>query len=61
MSLFIKGIYCNDLQSIVQLTQQWAVVNEKTKDQVVAQSHVVSCLSWSSVEEGSDRCADKKV
>jgi hypothetical protein len=40
-SLYIQGIYCNDLQSVVQLTQQWAAGNEK--------SHEASCFSWSSV------------
>jgi hypothetical protein len=39
MSLYIKGIYCNDLQSVVQ---QWAVVDGKSKNLVVAQSHGVS-------------------
>jgi hypothetical protein len=29
--LYIKGIYYNDLQSVVQLTQQWAAVNGKSK------------------------------
>jgi hypothetical protein len=47
MSLYIEGIYCDDLQSAVQLSQQWSAV-------VVAQSHKASCFSWSSVEVGSD-------
>ena len=48
MSLYIKGSYWNDLQSAVQLTQQWATVNGKSKDLVVAQSHEAGCFSWSS-------------
>jgi hypothetical protein len=59
MSLYIEGIYCDDLQSVVQLTQQWAAVNGKSKYLAVAQSHKASCLSWSSVEVGSNRCAGK--
>jgi hypothetical protein len=39
MSLYIKEIYCNDLQFAVQLTQPWATVNGKSKNLVVAQSH----------------------
>ena len=52
MFLYIEGIYCDDLQSVVQLTQQWSAVNGKFKNLVVAQSHEASCLSWSSVEVG---------
>ena len=59
MSLYIKGIYYDDLQSIVQLTQQWTAVDGKSKNLVVAQSHEASCFSWSSVEEGPNRCAGK--
>ena len=55
----IEGIYCDDLQSVVQLTQQWAAVDGKSKNLVVAQSHEASCFSWSSVEVGSNRCAGK--
>ena len=36
-------------ESAVQLTQQWAAVNGKSKNQVVAQSHEASCFGWSSV------------
>ena len=46
------GIYCNDLQSAVQLTQQWLSVNGKPKNLVVAQSHRASCFNWSSVYTG---------
>ena len=49
MFLYIKGIYWNDLQSAVQLTQQWAAVDGKTKNLVVSQSHKARCLSWPSV------------
>jgi hypothetical protein len=42
MSLCIKEIYCNDLQSAVQLTQQLTAVNGKSKNIVVAQSHDAS-------------------
>jgi hypothetical protein len=38
MSLSIEGIYCDDLQSVVQLPQQWSALNGKSKDLVVAQS-----------------------
>ena len=38
MSLYIEGIYCDDLQSVIQLTQQWSAVDGKSKDLVVAQS-----------------------
>ena len=47
--IYLKGIYCNDLQSAVQLTQQWAAVNGKSQYLAVAQSHQASCFSWSSV------------
>jgi hypothetical protein len=33
---YVKGIYCNDLPSAVQLTQQQAAVNGKAKTLVVA-------------------------
>lgn len=36
MSLYIKGIYCNDLRSVIQLTQQWVAVDGKSKSLVVA-------------------------
>lgn len=32
--------------------QQWAAVDGKSKNLVVAQSHEASCFSWSSVEAG---------
>jgi hypothetical protein len=38
MLLYIKGIFCNDLQCVVQLTQQWAAVNGKSKNLVFIQS-----------------------
>ena len=57
MPLYIKGICCDDLQSIVQQTQQWAAMEGKSKNLVVAQSHEASCLSSSSVEVDSNRCA----
>ena len=52
MSLYVKGIYWNDLQSAVQPTQQWAAMDGKSKNLVVAHSHEDGCLSWSSVEAG---------
>jgi hypothetical protein len=60
MSLYIKGICCDDFQPIVQLPQQWSDVNGKSKDLVVAQSHEFGCFSWSSVEVDSHRCAGSK-
>ena len=51
MSPCIEGIYCDDLHSVVQLTQQWSAVNGKSKNLVVAQSHG-ACLTWSSVYLG---------
>lgn len=45
--------------TIVQLTQQWSGVNGKFKNLVVAQSHVASCFSWSSVGVGSNTCPGK--
>jgi hypothetical protein len=59
MSLYTKGICCDDLQSVVQLTQQRSAVDGKSKDLVVFQSHKASCFSWSSVEVDSNRCAGK--
>jgi hypothetical protein len=59
MSLYIEGIYCDDLKSVDQITQQWSAVNGKSKNLVVAQSHKSSCFSWSSVEVNSKRCACK--
>jgi hypothetical protein len=55
MSLYIKGIYCDDLQSVVQLPQQWTADYRKSMNLVVAQSHKGSCLNWSSVEVGPNR------
>lgn len=52
MPLNIEGIYREDLQSVVQLPQQWSTVNGKSKSLVVAQSHEAECLSWTSVEAG---------
>lgn len=46
MSLCIKGIYFNELQSVVQLTQQWAAVDGKSESLVVDEA---SCLTWPSV------------
>jgi hypothetical protein len=31
-NVYIKGIYCNDLQAAVQLAQQWAAVDGKAKN-----------------------------
>jgi hypothetical protein len=47
-SLYIKGTYCNNSQSAVQVTQPWAAVTGKPKNLVAAQSHEAMCLSWSS-------------
>ena len=60
MSLYIKGIYCDDLESAVQLTQQQAAVNGKSKDPVAAQFHRVGALAglpskWNPEEAGSNR------
>jgi hypothetical protein len=38
MSHNIEGIYCDDLQSVVQLSQQWSTMNGKSKNLVVVQS-----------------------
>ena len=43
-------IFCYDLKTVVQVTQQWATVNGKFKTLAIAQSHKASCLSWSSVD-----------
>jgi hypothetical protein len=51
MSLHIKGIYCDDLQAVVQLTQQWVAVDGTAKNLVVAQSQEASCISRSSSVE----------
>ena len=59
ISLYIEGINCDDLQSVVQLAQKWAAVNGNSKNLVVVQSHESSCLNWSSVEVDSNRCAGK--
>jgi hypothetical protein len=48
MSLYVKGNYWDHLQSAVQLTQQWAAVNGKSKSpRVVAQSHKDRCFCCS--------------
>jgi hypothetical protein len=54
MPLYIKGICCDDLQSIVQLPQQWSAVNGKPKYLVVASS-----FSWSSIEVNFNRYVEK--
>lgn len=59
--LYTEGIYRDDLQAAVQLTQPWSAVNGKSKSLVVAQSHEESCFSWSSGDVGSDRGAGIKV
>jgi hypothetical protein len=56
MSLYIEGIYYDDLQAVVQLQN---TVNGKSKNLVVAQPHEASCFSWSSVEVDSNTCAGK--
>jgi len=61
MSLYIEGIYCDELHSIVQLTQQWAAVRRKSKNPVVAQSYEAGCFSWASVEVDSNGWAGKYV
>jgi hypothetical protein len=40
--VYIKGICCDDFQPAVQLTQQWAAVDGKSKNLVVTQRLVVS-------------------
>jgi hypothetical protein len=50
--VYIKGIYWNDLQAAVQLTQQWPGVNRKSKILIASQSHEAVCLSWSFVYVG---------
>jgi hypothetical protein len=47
--LYIKGIYYNEFQSAVQLPQQLAAVNEKSKNLVVVQSSEAKCISGSFV------------
>ena len=59
LSLYIEVIYREDSQSVVQITQQWSAVNREAKNLVVAQSHMVSCLSWSSAEVAAKQCAGK--
>ena len=59
MTELMECIYCDDLQSVVQLTQQGAAVNGKSKNLVVAQFHEARCYGWSSVEVGFNRCAGK--
>lgn len=45
MSFYIKGVYGNYLQSVVQLTPQWGAVNRKSKNLNVAQPHQASSLT----------------
>lgn len=47
--IYIMGIYWNDLQAAVQLTQQWPGVNGKSKNLAVAQPQQAGYFSWSSV------------
>lgn len=47
--IIYTGIYLNDFHVEVQ---QWLVMNGKSKNLVVAQSHKTECLSWSSVYIG---------
>ena len=58
MSLYIERIYCDDLQSVVQLPQQWAAVDGISNNPVVSLSHEASCLSWSCVAVDSNTYAD---
>jgi hypothetical protein len=60
----LKETFWDELQSSVQLMQQWAVMNGKSKNLIVAQSLEAICFSWSSgicwnTEVVSDRCAGK--
>jgi hypothetical protein len=57
MSLYVKGICCDDLQPVVQVPLQWSAMDGKSKGLVVTQSHEASCFSWFSAEVGSNRCA----
>ena len=50
MSPYIMGIHWDALDSVVQLTQQWAAMDGKFKGLVVAHSHEASCLRLSSIE-----------
>lgn len=59
MPLYIKGIYWDGIQFIVQLTQQWAALNGKPKNVVVTQSQEAICVSCSFADLGSNRCAGK--
>jgi hypothetical protein len=52
MSLYIKGNYWNDLQFVVQLTQQWEAVNGKFKNQLISRYQEAGCFSWPSVWAG---------
>jgi hypothetical protein len=45
----IMKICWNDLQSAVQLSQQWAAVNGNPKNPVAAKFQEAGCLSWLSV------------
>jgi hypothetical protein len=56
LSLCIKEIYWNDLQTAVQLIQQWAAVNRKFNNRVF---QLVFCISWNPEEVASNRCAGK--
>ena len=49
MSLYIKGINCNDLQSAVQPTQLWATVNGKSNSLVVSAGLLYKLESWQKV------------
>ena len=46
ISLYIKRLYTNNLQSTVQQALQLKSVNKKSKN--LAQSHDATCLAWSS-------------
>jgi len=59
MSLYIKKICWDDLQSVAQLTQQWAAVEGKAKNLVVVLPQEAGCFIRSSVEIGSNKCAGK--
>jgi hypothetical protein len=60
LSLYTKENDWKDLESAVQLTQQQAAVNGKSKDPVAAQFHRVGALAglpskWNPEEAGSNR------
>ena len=62
MPLYIKGKYCNDLQFVVQLTQQWEWEVQESSSCSVPRLQVfqlVFCIRWNPEEVGSNRSSGK--